>query len=82
MMGVVFVILFGEALRGGNVFLAEASELVKRNNLQKCSPNHHHVIIPLMGRFRGKTGERNILLKLVNCTQSRIHIKQWIIRLV
>lgn len=41
-----------------------------------------HVVIPMMGRFKGETGERNILRALVACTASGIKVKWWVERLV
>jgi hypothetical protein len=36
----------------------------------------------MMGRFKGETGERNILRALVACTISGIKVKWWVERLV
>lgn len=82
-----FVILFGGALRGGEIFLLEASELIKRVHQGKVGEKHSgaaqpHVVVPLMGRFKGETGERNVLLALASKTKSGLEIRKWIERLV
>ena len=80
--GVAFVILWVGALRGGEVLLLEASELVKRRNDGRDLKDNDHVVVPLMGRFKGETGERNLLLVLANETGSGIETRKWIKRLI
>lgn len=81
MAGAAFVALFGGALRGGEILLAEATELVKRQEDGKYHSKHPHVVLPLMGRFKGETGERNVLLVMANTTSSGLEIRKWIERL-
>ena len=64
------------------MLLMEASELVKRRLHGRDHPDHPHVVIPLMGRFKNETGERNLLLKLASVTQSGIGIRKWVERLI
>ena len=59
--GAAFVVLFSAALRGGEVLLSEASELVRRIAEGKHHITHPHVLFPMMGRFKGETGERNLI---------------------
>jgi hypothetical protein len=61
-----FVILWAGALRGGEIFMLESSELVRRRDDGRDKERDGHVIIPLMGRFKNETGERNLLMVLVN----------------
>ena len=56
-VGGALVVLAGGALRGGEVLLLEASELVKHRLDGKDHLEHPHVVIPLMGRFKNETGE-------------------------
>ena len=83
--GAAFVILWAGALRGGEVLLLEASELVKRRKdgtgevFEKDGLGH--VVIPLMGRFKGETGERNLILVLSNETSSELNVRKWVERL-
>lgn len=65
MAGAAFAVLFAGALRGGEVLLMEATEFVKRRMDGKNHKSHPHVIVPLMGRFKNETGERNVLLVLL-----------------
>ena len=81
-VGGALVILVGGALRGGEVLLLEASELVKRRLDGKDHKDHPHVVVPLMGRFKNETGERNMLLALASKTSSGIEIRKWVERLI
>lgn len=81
-VGGALVVLAGGALRGGEVLLLEASELVRRRMDGKNHPTHPHVLAPLMGRFKNETGERNMLLALASVTKSGIEIRKWLERLI
>ena len=81
-VGEALAVLDGGELRGGEVLLMEASELVKRRLDGRDHPDHPHVVIPLMGRFKNETGERNLLLTLASVTQSGIEIRKWGERLI
>jgi hypothetical protein len=56
LLGACLVIGFCSALRGNKIFLVEGSSLCKYKETGKNHPTPH-VIIPLMGRFKGETGE-------------------------
>jgi hypothetical protein len=75
-----FVILFGGALRGGEVLMLEASEFVKRRDDGRSLKENGHVVVPLMGRFKNETGERNLVIVLSNVTKSGLQIRKWIDR--
>jgi len=60
-----FLILWVGALRGGEIFMLEISEFVKRRDDGRKSAMGH-VVVPLMGRFKNETGERNLVLVLAN----------------
>lgn len=81
MIGSCLVIGFCDALRGNEIFLVEAGSL---GHYFRVGIHQHrkYVIIPLMGRFKGETGERNILRALVNTTKSGIQVHWWISELV
>ena len=81
-VGGAFMALVGGALRRGEVMPLEASELVKRRLDGKDRNEHPHVLAPLMGRFKNKTGERNMILALVLVTASGIEIRKWLERLI
>ena len=76
--GAAFVILWAGALRGGEIFLLEATELIRRRNDGRNLVKDGHVAIPLMGRFKQETGERNLLIVLVNITSSGLEIRKWV----
>ena len=76
-----FVILFTGALRGGEVFMTEASEFVKRRDDGRNLAVNGHVVIPLMGRFKNETGERNLVVVLANVTNGGLQVRRWIDRL-
>ena len=76
--GAAFVILYAGALRGREVFLVESSKLSKLIFQGREHPSHPHVVVPLMGRFKGETGERNVLLAFANVSDSGIHIRKWV----
>ena len=81
-VGGVLAVLVGGALRGGEVLLMKASGLVKRRLHGRDHPDHPHVVISLMGRFKNKTGETNLLLMLALVTQSGIEIRKWVEQLI
>ena len=83
MAGAAFVILFGAALRGGEVLLLQASELCLRIGAGQSHAGKEKVLIPLMGRFKGETGETNVLLPLVSNTDGGgLQIRRWVEALV
>ena len=63
------------ALRGGEGFMMERSELVA--NLSKgATDKQPHVVMPLMGRFKSETGERNTMFILASTTASGIRNRE------
>lgn len=81
MCGGAFVSLFAAALRGEEVFMIEGRELCKRIQEGKGHRLGCHVYLPLMGRFKHETGERNILFALTSVTASGLRVRRWIERL-
>ena len=79
--GSAYTKLFLAALQGGEVLLGEASELVKRIMEGKHHVNHPHVIFPMMGRFKGKTGESKLIFCLASRSMSGIPNRKWMERL-
>jgi hypothetical protein len=80
--GAAFVILWAGALRGGEILMMEATELIKRIKDGKLEKENGHVVIPLMGRFKNETGERNLLIVLANVTKGGINVRKWVEALV
>jgi hypothetical protein len=81
MLGSLLVIGFCDGLRGNELFLVEASSLCYYGDKGE-QEGRAHVVIPLMGRFKGETGERNVLRPLVKVTASGIEINRWVSRLI
>lgn len=82
MAGAAFVGLFAGALRGEEIFMAEAEELCKRINDGKAHDLCSYVLLPLMGRFKHETGERNIMFALASVTEGTgIPVRRWLERL-
>ena len=82
MSGSSLVIGYCGGLRGGEITLAEATstcQLINEGTDKATSP---HVVVCLMGRFKGETGERNVLLPFASVTTSGIKIRWWIEQLV
>jgi hypothetical protein len=73
MLGACLVIGFCDALQGNEIFLVKSLPLCHETL---------HVIVPLMGRFKGEMGERNILQLLARSAASGIQIGKWVDRLV
>ena len=76
-----FVISFVGALRGGEGLMLEATSLagyIEEGRLNKIP----YVLVPLLGRFKGETGERNVLLPFAATTKSGIQVRVIIDRLV
>ena len=80
MLGAFLIIGYTAALRGGEIFLLEATSLFSLLDEGRYF-RRPFVLIPLMGRFKNETGERNVLLPLVQSTSSGLHIRKWVDRL-
>ena len=80
--GAAFSTLYTGGLREGEVLLMEASALVSRGRDGKESNKQSHVAVPLMGRFKGETGERNVMLALANTSKGGLKIRIWLERLM
>jgi hypothetical protein len=72
---------FGLGLRGEEVVNMDIAGFLTYYEAGRNHSKDKHVMIPLLGRFKGKTGERWYLLKMVWKTQSRIEAGTWATRL-
>lgn len=81
MLGSMLVIGFCGAFRGSEIFLVESSHLCHYKDRGRTY-RLPHIVVPLMGRFKGETGERNVLKPLVLRTKSGIQVGLWIDRLI
>jgi len=80
MVGAYAVIAFAGSFRGNEVFLADMHGV--RKYFRSTEPPEDTVIIALLGRFKGETGERYHLAPMAAQTSSGIPIKRWVTRLV
>ena len=55
----------------------ERTEFISKIESGKLHPTDPHVLVPLMGRFKGETGERNLLLPFASVKSSGIEVKLW-----
>ena len=65
------------------IFLVEAEGLVQMIDKGRIEDEEklHHVVIPLLGRFKNEDGERWHLMVSVSTTSSGIQARKWIERL-
>lgn len=81
LLGAYVCVAFGGSFRGHEVFLVDLHGLLKYLQKPPLSSAKPHVIIPLLGRFKGEDGERYHLTPLVSTTNSGIEIGKWVQRL-
>lgn len=79
--GAFYVIAFCCALRGEEVPLADLLG-TRKHWATSTSNNPPHIVIALLGRFKGEIGENYHLLPIVTKTASGIDNKKWIGRLL
>ena len=60
--------------------MLEATEFVRRRNDGRDREVDGHIVIPLMGRFKNETGERNLLMVLANHTNGGLNIRKYVDR--
>ena len=60
-----FVIFHANNFRGGGVFSLVGTQLIWRIRNYCKHPKYPNVVVPSMVRFKGQTGEKNVLLLLV-----------------
>ena len=75
------MILLVCALRGSEGLMLEATLLatyIEEGRMSKAP----YVLVPLLGRFKGKTGEINVLLPFAAVTKSGIQVRVAIDRLI
>ena len=77
-----FMVSFGASLRGSEGFMIERSDLIRHIGRGKLNVTSPHVVVPLLGRFKGETGERSHLLILANTTSSGLQLRTWVERMV
>jgi hypothetical protein len=71
----------GGSYRGHEIPLTDLHGLRKYSEEGRTGPDEH-VVIPMLGRFKGETGERYHLTPLAAVTKSGIKIRFWVDELV
>jgi hypothetical protein len=80
-IGAYSLIAFCGSFRGPEVFLTDLHGL--RKYLSECNEQRRdHLVIPLLGRFKGELNSRYHLAPLVTVTNSGLDIKKWVEHLV
>ena len=75
-------VTFGYSLRGNEGLWVDAQRLIDGINVGKHDPRASHVIISLLGRFKGEEGDRMHVFPLSSVTKTGIRIRLWLERLV
>ena len=81
MASTYFMISYVGALRGGEGLMMEATTLASYIE-EGRDAKPPYVLIPLLGRFKGETGERNVLLPFAAETRSGLRVREVVDRLV
>ena len=84
MTGGYIATTFGYSLRGNEGFWVDADRLRSGIGLGRYANDSGggHVVISLMGRFKGEDGDRMHVVSLANVTKSGIRIRAWLERVV
>ena len=72
----------GYSLRGYEGLCVDSQRLMDGIHLGKYNRREPHVLMTVMGRFKGEDGNRMHLFPLANVTSSGIRIHMWLERLV
>jgi hypothetical protein len=81
-IGAFACIAYGSSFRGNEVFLVDLWGLLKYAQVPLEENSVRYVIVPLLGRFKSKEGERYHLTPLAYVTDSGIRIGIWLERLI
>ena len=79
--GAFFSMMYGCSLRGNEGMMLERQGLCNYIKTGKTD-QMGHVVLPLLGRFKGETGERLILLVMANESKSGLRFRWWTEQLV
>ena len=77
--GAFIMVAFCGSLRGNETFLLDLAGL--RKYLQDLK-DENHVIVPLLGRYKGEQHTRFHLMPLAATTDSGLRVREWLTRLV
>lgn len=71
-------VAFGYSLRGNEAFWVDADRLIKHIELGREDPNIPHIVVPILGKFKGEDGDRMHLLPIASKSASGIEFRYWI----
>jgi len=72
---------FCGGLRGEEVPMADLGEFIKHAEKGE-DPRLPHIVLPLIGRFKGERGEKHHLLPLAAVTNSGLEPRKWSLRVI
>jgi hypothetical protein len=81
-LGAFGVVAFCASLRGSEVFMIDLRGLIRHQQELSRMNKHDHIVVPLLGRFKGETNSRYHLIPLSATTHSGLQVKLWIERLL
>jgi hypothetical protein len=81
-LGAFALIAFCGSFRGAEVFLVDLRGLKKYHKDLSESGELNHIIVPLLGRFKGEDNARYHLAPLASVTNSGLRVKLWVERLL
>ena len=70
------------SLRGNEGLWVDADRLCENIRVGKRDSRCPHILIPLLGRFKGEEGDRMHVIPIANQTRSGINVRLWLERLV
>ena len=73
-MTLYLTVCYCSSLRGSEGFMMERYDLVSIVSRGAVDEDIPHMVVPLLGHFKGETGERCHLFMMVNETKSGIQI--------
>lgn len=79
--GAYYLIAYAAALRGEEVSMTNLTGVLKYWEAAGSSPRPH-VVVALLGRFKGETGERYHLMPIAATTTSGLEIRLWVGRVI
>ena len=77
--GTLLITGFVLALRGNECLMVDAGGLINHLDYgRKESTHKEHIVVPLLGKFKGEDGSRLHLMVSVNTTRSGLEVRAWI----
>jgi hypothetical protein len=81
-LGAFSAIAFCASLQGSEIYMVDLKGLIKHQQDLTRMNKHDHVVIPLLGQFKGELNSRYHLIPLAVSTNSGLLVKRWVHRLI